>query len=234
MSDQDLAAELNAAVADLQDALQRAADATARIKGGLPHLTRISSVFGELESIIAAGRREGSAPATPIAPPAARTRPALLAPDAPVRAVRPAEPTERIETAPQPDPIIAPPSPANGASAEWQTDVQPAPVASPQPDAEPAIVPAAQVANEPTTTFRLEFQSSPGPLDLRAVDDAVSQHPAVRDVALIDYDGRRATLKVWIVATTTPAEVQETLAARTAQMASNGSEISIVALEDAA
>jgi hypothetical protein len=55
----------------------------------------------------------------------------------------------------------------------------------------------------------------------------------VRDVALLDYDGRRATLKVWITATTSPAEVQETLAARAASIG-NGNEISIVALEDVA
>ena len=71
-------------------------------------------------------------------------------------------------------------------------------------------------------SFRLEFESQTGPLDLRTVDDAVSEHPAVRDVALLDYDGRRATLKVWIVETASPAEVQEALQARAEQLFAAG------------
>ena len=82
--------------------------------------------------------------------------------------------------------------------------------------------------------FRLEFQSSGGPLDLRAVDDAVGEHPAVRDVALLDYDGRNATLKVWIVATASPSEVEESLNRRAAEIFAEGSNVTIIALEDAA
>jgi hypothetical protein len=82
--------------------------------------------------------------------------------------------------------------------------------------------------------FRLEFQSSGGPLDLRAVDDAVGEHPAVRDVALLDYDGRNATLKVWIVATVSPADVQRSLSERAAEIFAPNGEVTILALEDAA
>ncbi|MEX0749911.1 MAG: hypothetical protein WD359_03805 [Dehalococcoidia bacterium] len=81
--------------------------------------------------------------------------------------------------------------------------------------------------------FRLEFQSSGGPLDLRAVDDAVGEHPAVRDVALLDYDGRNATLKVWVIAGTSPADIQQALSDRAAQIFGD-SDVTIVALEDAA
>jgi hypothetical protein len=82
--------------------------------------------------------------------------------------------------------------------------------------------------------FRLEFQNSEGPLDLRAVDDAVGEHPAVRDVALIDYDGRNATLKVWIIASASPADVERALNERASQIFPDGSQVTIIALEDAA
>ncbi len=84
------------------------------------------------------------------------------------------------------------------------------------------------------TCFRLEFESRPGPLDLRTVDDAVSEHPAVRDVALLDYDGRKATLKVWIDGSAKPADVQSTLIARSSQLFAAGNDVTIVALEDVA
>jgi hypothetical protein len=117
---------------------------------------------------------------------------------------------------------------------------RPAPVLQPSstfatpatPEEAPAPLPGAQ---EPgVASFRLEFDSQNGPLDLRTVDDAVGEHPAVRDVALLDYDGRRATLKVWIVETASPAEVQEALQARAEQLFGPANEVTIVALEDAA
>jgi hypothetical protein len=82
--------------------------------------------------------------------------------------------------------------------------------------------------------FRLEFQSNSGPLDLRAVDDAVSEHPAVRDVALLDYDGRRATLKVWITTDASPSDVQQALTERAGELFADAGDVTIVALEDAA
>jgi hypothetical protein len=84
------------------------------------------------------------------------------------------------------------------------------------------------------TCFRLEFESRPGPLDLRTVDDAVSEHPAVRDVALLDYDGRKATLKVWIDGSASSSDVQSTLVERSSQLFGAGNDVTIVALEDAA
>jgi hypothetical protein len=88
--------------------------------------------------------------------------------------------------------------------------------------------------NEDLVSFRLEFESNPGPLDLRAVDEAISEHPAVRDVALVDYDGRRATLKVWITPAASPSEVQQSLSERASQIFPGGNDVTIVALEDVA
>ena len=101
-------------------------------------------------------------------------------------------------------------------------------------EAAPSRPTAAGSIAEELTRFRLEFESSPGPLDLRAVDDAVSEHPAVRDVALLDYDGRKATLKVWIVATASPADVREALTNSAANLFPGGNDVTIVALEDVA
>jgi hypothetical protein len=84
------------------------------------------------------------------------------------------------------------------------------------------------------TAFRLEFESKAGPLDLRAVDEAVSEHPAVRDVALLDYDGRHASLKVWIDPSASPAEIKDALVERAESLFGDDNDVTIIALEDAA
>ena len=66
------------------------------------------------------------------------------------------------------------------------------------------------------------------------MDDAVSEHPAVRDVALLDYDGHRATLKVWIGPEASPSDVQDALKERASSLFSAEQDVTIVALEDAA
>jgi hypothetical protein len=76
------------------------------------------------------------------------------------------------------------------------------PPQEPAPQPEPAAEP---VPSEPPTPsqfcLRLRVGSKAGSLDLKAVDSAVNEQSAVTDVALIDYDGRQATLRVWITAT---------------------------------
>ena len=87
---------------------------------------------------------------------------------------------------------------------------QPEPALEPVP-AEPALEP---VPTEPLTPgqfcLRLRVGSKAGSLDLKAVDNAVNEQAAVTDVALIDYDGRQATLRVWITATN-PDSIREAL-----------------------
>lgn len=211
MRDQDLSGELNDALRELEDALERATSASARIQSLLPNVSSMSAVFGELEAILEAAKHNGSGAAT------ARPRPTLVVPaGAPKR-------TKRAQA------VVEVATPSAPLTDEWRVDdAAPAPlpveIATPVPEA---------TASEPLITFRLELESNPGPLDLRAVDEAVNQHPFVRDVALLDYDGRRATLKVWVSATTTAAEVQESLIARASQLG-NGGDVSIVALEDVA
>ncbi len=67
-------------------------------------------------------------------------------------------------------------------------------VAAPPPAASPAPRGAAP---GPLGVLFIEVERSDGPLDLRAVDRPVSRHPDVADVALLDYDGRRARFKIW-------------------------------------
>jgi hypothetical protein len=70
----------------------------------------------------------------------------------------------------------------------------------------------APVTESELVSVRLAFTSNGGPLDLRAVDDAVNAHAAVRDVALLDYDGTCATLRIWIPAEAEPADIRRGLA----------------------
>lgn len=84
------------------------------------------------------------------------------------------------------------------------------------------------------TCFRLEFESKPGPLDLRSVDDAVGEHPAVRDVALLDYDGRKATLKVWIEQGTNAGDIRDSLVEKATALFGTENEVTVTAHEEAA
>jgi hypothetical protein len=82
--------------------------------------------------------------------------------------------------------------------------------------------PAAQLLPEPEPVptesatpsqycLRLRVGSKVGSLDLKAVDNAVNEQAAVRDVALIDYDGRQATLRVWVTGRENPESVRQAL-----------------------
>ena len=59
--------------------------------------------------------------------------------------------------------------------------------------------------------LRVEVWAKSGSLDLKAVDRSINETPAVADVALLDYDGRSATLKVWVDASDSPVEVRRGL-----------------------
>jgi hypothetical protein len=206
--------ELAQALGALESALQSAADSVASIRAMAPRLAASGSVLQEIETLVRTGRQQDA----PTAPAAERAfaRPTLVVPSSKPHAVpvlKTLAATARAAALP-----AAPPAPER-----QQPPVQEERARFAAPGSEPG-----------TTSFRLEFESSPGPLNLRAVDDAVSDHPSVRDVALLDYDGRRATLKVWIAAGASPASVQEALKARSGELFPSGHTVSIVALEDAA
>ncbi len=178
----------------------------------MPRLALTDTVLDEIEALVRAGREQITGVAgdgRPHAQAPAYTRPTLVVPSASTQRTPPVLQPSASFTTPE---LARRPEP--DASTEREFSV---------PGSEPGL-----------TCFRLEFESHPGPLDLRAVDDAVSEHPAVRDVALLDYDGRRATLKVWIAQTSSAEEVQSALMARAAQLFAPGHDVTIVALEDVA
>jgi hypothetical protein len=214
--------ELTWALDDLHAALQRATEATAAIKGLVPRLAATGSLFDEIEALVRTGRQHIGAgeamPGTGI------TRPTLVVPP---------------PSAPRPAPVLQPSAsftaPAGGSDG-WAPvlDTPPAPASAETvvPIEQPEV--EAPQAPPDLHCFRLEFESQPGPLDLRTVDDAVSEHPAVRDVALLDYDGHRATLKVWITPDASPSDVQDALKERASNLFASDQDVTIVALEDAA
>lgn len=63
----------------------------------------------------------------------------------------------------------------------------------------------------PSRCLRIDVRSKSGALDLRAVDRSVNESPAVVDVALLEYDGSHASLKVWVGPLAAPPSVRETL-----------------------
>lgn len=207
--------ELSTALDDLHAALQRASEATATIKGLVPRLAATGSLFDEIEALVRAGRQNiGTGTLAAVQPEAAFSRPTLVVPS-------PARPAPVL----QPSASFTTPEPARD---DWS------PVLEAAAESEQAAEEPVQAHGDDLLCFRLEFESQPGPLDLRTVDDAVSEHPAVRDVALLDYDGRRATLKVWITSAASPADVQDALKQRASELFSPDQDVTIVALEDAA
>jgi hypothetical protein len=201
--------DLNSAIDELEAALAQAQAAAGRIRAALPRLEQMSGVFAQLESIIAASREPTglAAPSVRTPRPRSRQQTATLAEIAVAAGLQP--------EAPEGDTL---------GTAELAAD----------PDALDHLEPLVATDGASLTSFRLEFQSERGTLNLRAVDEAIGEHPAVRDVALIDYDGRRAVLKVWITATARPSDIEQALNARADKIASDGGQLSIVALEDAA
>jgi hypothetical protein len=210
--------ELRRTVDDLESALTQAADAAAELRRLIPRVSAIDAMLDELDSTLHASRRrlsagestpDGRDPGSRPPLPLTTSRAAEALPDAAM------DPWSHIATA-------LPPSPVPGAEHHGrEEDVR-------------LDSPVIESAGSPLLCFRLEFESRPGPLDLRTVDDAVSEHPAVHDVALLDYDGKHASLKVWIDETSSPAGVQEMLIERAREIFGADNDVTIVALEDAA
>ncbi len=226
-------AELVAGLDALERALRVAGEATLSVRALLPRIASVGTFFDEIEATVRAGRAQLAG--TPMNNGVVYMRPTLVASQAETHIEAPSITFIDAEAS-----VISP-------DQEWQDAA--AGIGTLDPSFEGAIAQAdaaddAELAalrafplpagGTGVTSFRLEFHSRPGPLDLRVVDEAVGEHPAVRDVALLDYDGRAATLKVWIDGTARAADVRQSLLARASQIFASGSEVSIVAIEDAA
>ncbi|HEX5480369.1 MAG TPA: hypothetical protein VFY79_11690 [Dehalococcoidia bacterium] len=225
--------ELKQAFDDLRAALQRASDATAAISQLAPRIHAVAQVFDQIEAAVAEGRRQlagaSSALEGTVAATVSYARPTLVVAEAePVPQPSVSSVAEPAFEAAAPA-VVAQTSPLEWASAPVSEWAPKPPPEAPSPDLRGAIDGQGELAS-----FRLEFESHPGPLDLRAVDEAISEHPAVRDIALLDYDGHRATLKVWVEGSASPADVQSAIRDQVSALFSSDNEISVVALEDAA
>jgi len=84
----------------------------------------------------------------------------------------------------------------------------------PPPRTEEGSVEAAGPAESSSRCFLLEVEADHGSLDLKAVDRSVSENAGVVDVALLDYDGRRASLKIWVEHEAELAQVRSALLER--------------------
>ncbi len=93
------------------------------------------------------------------------------------------------------------------------TPPQDTPAASPEPDEPRPSVEEDQTeaGGRVSHCLRLDVSTRASSLDLKAVDGSVNENSAVVDVALLDYDGRHATLKIWIEASADPNAVREAL-----------------------
>ncbi len=104
---------------------------------------------------------------------------------------------------------------------------------TPVPQGAVAFGESPAVANDTDKRLmRIEIENAAGQLDLRAVDDAMSRHPDVNDVALLDYDGHRATLKLWVDQASSASDVETWLATEGALP--DGHAFSVVGLDDVA
>lgn len=200
--------DFNESLEELRIALQHAADATASLQRIVPRVAQIGTFFDEIANVVNTGRQQlGIAESG-----ATYSRPTIVP-----------------SSTPAPD--LKNDDPWTSLAQTWGNDSPstPAPVTTP-----PAAASTVAPTSVGLTCFRLEFESKPGPLDLRSVDDAVGEHPAVRDVALLDYDGRKATLKVWIEQGTDPATVRDSLVEKATTLFGADNDVTVTAHEEAA
>jgi hypothetical protein len=180
-----VANQVNSALVSLDAALVQAGQAITVIRNSVSQFATLAEVVQEMELAMARARDNLTLPTI--------SRPATAA-ATPLRAVPPQEPAPQYAYEPA-DPV-----------AEIETE-------EPRPS-EPVTIPAPQDAGAAAShCLRLGVDSRAGSLDLKAVDGAVNENPAVVDVALLDYDGRHATLKLWINDTSDPSEVRDSLMA---------------------
>lgn len=84
-------------------------------------------------------------------------------------------------------------------------------VEEPDPETESEPEPVLEPASTATRCLRLKVSKKSGNLDLKDVDGSVNENSSVMDVALLDYDGRQATLKLWVNERADPNGVREAL-----------------------
>lgn len=183
-----LASELNAALTSLDAALLQASRSVAVIRSNVSQFAALAEVVRQMEAAMTRARQTLSMPSD--ASPQVATSPPL----------RPVPPREATPEAFEPE--------AKTSEATLEPSEPEAPTGAPT-----AAPPQPEPTHPISHCLRLGVSSKAGSLDLKAVDGSVNENPAVVDVALLDYDGRHATLKLWINGSADPNEVRQALLA---------------------
>lgn len=181
--------ELDQALSTLDLALLEAGRSVAVVRNNMALIVELADRAREMETAMSRAREQlavsfengGAAP--------------------PLRAVPALGPVEEIEA-----PVMEP----HAQSDQDSDEAEPVAIEKPEP-AETAPIPAPSPHAEKSRCLRLAVTSKSGNLDLKEVDSSVNENPAVVDVALLDYDGRQATLKLWINEAADPDGVRDAL-----------------------
>lgn len=180
--------ELDGALQSLESSLTSAAQAATAIRNALPQIAALAEVIGDVEAAVTRIRPQLEKPTptgqggSPWLRALPKEEPAATAP------VAPATPEPQPES-PEFEPIENA-APSEQAIADSETEEEPSGVSH---------------------CLRVDVTTETSSLDLKAVDGAVNETAEVVDVALLDYDGRRASLKVWLDEAADAQRVREKL-----------------------
>jgi outer membrane biosynthesis protein TonB len=171
-----VSSELDDAISTLDAALLQAGRSVAIIRASVAQFAGLAQRAQEMEAAMARAREQLSLSW------------ATRQPDAPTTPLRPVPP-QPYEPEPEPEPQPEP---------QDQLERYTIPEKAPELAEEPPAGERLAASSGESRCLRLTVNSTTGSLDLKAVDGSVNENPAVVDVALLDYDGRRATLKLWV------------------------------------
>jgi hypothetical protein len=187
----NVTAELEGALSTLESALAQASRSAMVIRSNMAQITTLADTVREMETAITLARQSLS---VPLAGLRVAEQPALRA--VPAR--------EQPQPAPATEPQIAAQTPVERVRTLRGELAQAGPEIAAQASVE-------TLGGQASHCLRVAVTSKAGSLDLKAVDASVNENPAVIDVALLDYDGRQATLKLWINQSADPVGVRDAL-----------------------
>jgi hypothetical protein len=183
-------ADAGTALSNAGNALTVASNAATQVRGQASQLETLAEIVSDLEATIMRARgglapssAQGAAPALRAVPPATYDSPAAI----------------------EPEDVSGQNEPA--------TEYNEAPSQAEAPEIQETSIGEEPSGGSLSHCLLLGVTSKNGSLDLKAVDGSVNENPAVVDVALLDYDGRQATLKLWINNQADPQSVREALLA---------------------
>ena len=178
--------ELDQALSTLDLALLEAGRSVAVVRNNLASVVELAARAQDMEDAMARAREQLAVPFDASGAP-------------PLRAIPARDALAEIEA-----PVIEP-------SAQIDQDSSETDAAAVEEPSQAASIAAPDPSAETSRCLRLAVSSKSGNLDLKEVDSSVNENPAVIDVALLDYDGRQATLKLWINDAADPDGVREAL-----------------------